>query len=142
VIARVRGRSEAWVGSTPPSPSAAAACLAALDVLQREPERLQRLHANGVVLRGIGERLGIGVRLDGVAHPSSFPALALPVQDAADGARLEAGLRSRGLFAAHVNYPGAPQAGVLRLVVNAEHGAADLRRLERALAELYPGGKS
>ena len=67
-----------------------------------------------------------------------LPVLALPVEDEFDGRRVQLGLHAAGLFAAYVNYPGAPSAGVVRLAVNAEHGAADLRRLEEALAEIYP----
>ena len=67
-----------------------------------------------------------------------LPVLALPVEDELDGRRVQLGLRAAGLFAAHVHYPGAPSAGVVRLAVNAEHGAADLRRLEETLAAIYP----
>lgn len=132
VIARVRHRAESHHGSTPPPPPMAAAAVAAIDVLSNDPRRRERLRANATALQRIGMRLGV------LGVDPALPVLALPVQDEADGVSLQAGLRAQGIFAAHVHYPGAPSAGVLRLSVNAEHGAADLRRLEEALAPMYP----
>jgi len=132
VIARVRARSEAYVGSTPLPPHLAGAALAAVDVLTREGKRRERLRANCIALQGLGARLGIEPK------DPPLPVLALPVEDELDGRRVQLGLRAAGLFAAHVHYPGAPSAGVVRLAVNAEHGAADLRRLEETLAAIYP----
>lgn len=132
VIARIRSSAESYLGSTPPPPHLAAAALAAIDVLGRERSRQERLQANCVALQRIGVRLGLEEK-----HPP-LPVLALPVADELDGKRVQLGLRAKGIFVAHIHYPGAPSAGVLRLAVNAEHGAADLRRLEEALAPLYP----
>jgi len=59
VIAAVRRRSDVYVASTPIPPALAAAAVAALDVLQSEPERVERLRANSAHLHQIGRRLGL-----------------------------------------------------------------------------------
>ena len=130
VLARVRRRSDALIGSTALPPALAAAALAGLDVLQREPERLERLHANTAWLHRIGRGLGLEPR------GSFLPVLQLPVRDAEEGERRARALADRGLLVPFVQYPGTPGEGVLRATVGSEHTAADLRRLEDALADL------
>lgn len=130
VIARVRRRADAYVGSTPIPAALAAGGLAALDVLQGEPERVERLHANVAQLHQIGRRLGHTPR------GSFLPVLPLPGADPEEGDRRVAALRARGLFVPLVHYPGAPEGGALRIAVSSEHTSADLRRLEEALASL------
>lgn len=130
VLSRVRRRSDLHVGSTAVAPPLAAAALAALDALQAEPERLERLHANTRQLHQIGRRLGRPLR------GSFLPVLPLAIDGAAEGARVHAALRDRGLFVPYVRYPAAASEGVLRLAVTSEHTAADLRRLEEELREV------
>ena len=132
VVARVRRRSEVHAGSTPPPPALAAAALAALDALQAEPERIERLHANVAQLHRIGRRLGVPPR------GSFLPVLALPAASAEAGERLEQALAERGLFVPFVRYPATGEQGVLRVAVSSEHTSADLRRLEAALSECLP----
>lgn len=130
VVARVRNRADAYVGTTPVPPALAAAALVALDVIVREPERIERLHANTSQLHRIGRRLGIEPR------GSFLPVLVLPVEGVAEGQEVHATLRERGLFVPFVLYPGAPDRGAFKISVTSEHTAADLRRLEQALAEV------
>ena len=130
VISAVRRRSDVYVATTPIPPAMAAAVVAALDVLQSEPERVERLRANSAQLHQLGRRLGLDT------GDPLLPVLAIPVQDPADGPAVEDGLRERGLFVPSVCYPGTPEPGLLRVAVNSEHTAAQLLRLERALAEL------
>ncbi len=132
LIARVRNRADAYLGTTPIPPCLAAAALAALDVVQREPERRERLTANAALLHQLGRRLGL--RRSAVP----LPVLSLPVPSDEEGALITAELHDRGIFVPHVHYPGAPEAGALRIAVTSEHDASDLRRLEEALAELVP----
>ena len=130
VISAVRRRSDVYVASTPIPPVLAAAAVAALDVLQAEPERVERLRANSAHLYQIGRRLGLES-----GHPL-LPVLAIPVQDASAGQATHDGLRERGLFVPLLRYPGGPQGALLRAGITSEHTAADLSRLERALEEV------
>lgn len=132
VIARIRASSDAHRGSTPPAAPLAAAALQAVDVASTDGRRRERMRANSIALHRMGERLG----LTEVEYP--LPVLAIPVADEADGKRLHQVLLDAGIYVPHVHYPGAPEAGLLRAAVHAEHGAADLRRLEHALAPHYP----
>lgn len=132
VIERARHRADAFVGTTALPPAMAAAALAATDVLQREPERVERLHANVAQLHQLGRRLGRPLR------GSFLPVLPLPAGDAERGERLTRGLLERGLFVPTVRYPGAGDRCLLRISVNSEHTAADLFELEEALAALLP----
>lgn len=130
VLSRIRRRSDVHVGSTALAPPLAAAGLAALDALQAEPERIERLHANTRQLHQIGRRLGRPLR------GSFLPVLPLAVESVEAGTRAHTALRRAGLFVPFVRYPGDAAEGVLRLAVTSEHTAADLRQLEEALREV------
>ncbi len=130
VISAVRRRSDVYVASTPIPPPLAAAAVAALDVLQSEPQRVERLQANCAHLHQLGRRLGLDV------GDPQLPVLTVPVQDSAAGENVHESLRARGVFVPLVRYPGGPEAGLLRVGITSEHTAAHLLRLERALEEV------
>ena len=130
VLSRIRRRSDVHVGSSAPSPAIAAAGLTALDLLQAEPDRVQRLPVNTRRLHQIGRRLGRTLR------GSYLPVLPLAIEDDDAGRRAHAGLRGRGIFAPFVRYPGDASSGVLRLAVTSEHTEEDLSLLESALLEV------
>ena len=126
----LRSRARSFIFDTALPPPAAAAALAALEILEAEGRRLRAaLHANC-------RRLASGLRALGFpADPSTpvFPVvLGTPERAMAAARRLEAA----GIFAPGIRPPAVPaQACRLRLSVTAAHTAEDLDRLTEALAQ-------
>ncbi len=128
-IRRVRERSAAYRGSSPPPLPAVAASIAALELVRREPERRARLLGHVAHARA-------GLRRLGWALPDSpVPILCLPARADFDPARVQAALLARGFAVGYVRqYSGAPPGGALRLAVFATHRAEQIDRLLAALA--------
>ncbi len=127
-IAAVRRRATSFSGTTALSPPLCAAALASLDVIDAEPERLERLRANVGQLHRTARRLGLGSR------GTYLPVLRVETDSEAAAQRLSAALHVEGLYAPAIRYHGADAGGVVRCAVTSEHTASDLRRLEDALA--------
>lgn len=130
-IEAIRRRADASLTSTPPAPSAAAGAYTALELLQSEPERIERLHKNIRALHRVAERFGS-------AQAGTFlPVVTLRIEDETQGRTLAAALLGHGLFVPWVRYPGT-DGGYLRVAVNAEHTEAEITRLGAVLTELLP----
>lgn len=132
VIESVRRGAEAFTTTTGLAPPAAAAALAALELLDSEPERLDRLRANTGQLHRTARR--VGIRSTG----TFLPILRIELVDEAEARRLSAALHVEGIFAPTLTYPGARSTGVVRVAVTSEHTAHDLKRLEEALVRHLP----
>lgn len=114
--------------STAPSPPAVAGALAALELLQERPHRVQRLRTNARVLRRalVGEGLPVE---DGEMH---IVPLVVGDERAAMGL-CEAALR-RGVFAQAIRPPTvAPGTSRLRLAVMASHTVEELEDAARVI---------
>jgi len=137
-LARVRRGAAPYVATTALNPSSTAAALAAVGILAREPERIERLTANTGALHRMARRLGL------VPRGTFLPVLRLAVAAADEAARglapgttfdaLQRALAAAGLFAPVIAYPGIAGAQ-LRVTVSSEHTSDDLAQLEAVLAE-------
>ena len=107
--------------------------LAALTLLESEPERLQRLRANTGQLHRTARRVGLG------STGTFLPILRIQFPDELEARRLSSALHVDGIFAPALRYPGAESEGTVRIAVTSEHTAHDLRRLEEALIRHLPG---
>jgi len=114
--------------STAPPPPAIAGALAALELLEEQPRRVERLHANAEVLRGELAREGFDV------SGSSTQIVPLIVGDAATAMRVCEAALERGVFAQAIRPPTVP-AGTsrLRLAVMSTHTKDELRDAARVL---------
>jgi 8-amino-7-oxononanoate synthase len=116
--------------STAPGPPAVAGALAALELLQERPDRVERLHANARVLRRalVGEGFPVA---DGEMH-----IVPLIVGEERAAMRLCERAIERGVFAQAIRPPTVP-AGTsrLRLATMASHTASDLRMAAGVLGE-------
>jgi 8-amino-7-oxononanoate synthase len=118
-----------FIFSTAPPPPAVAGALAALDVLEAEPERVERLADNAGVLRGALADAG----LDAGASPTQIIPLVVGEADRAVRA-CEAAL-ARGVFAQAIRPPTVPEGtSRLRLAVMATHEPGELRAAAGVLA--------
>jgi glycine C-acetyltransferase/8-amino-7-oxononanoate synthase len=128
-IGRVRERSAAYRGSSPPPLPAVAATIAALNLIRREPERRTRLVDNVVRMRAGLRRLGWEL------PEAPVPILCLPARPDFDPARVQTALLARGFAVGYIRqYSGAPPGGALRIAVFATHSAEQIDRLLAALA--------
>jgi 8-amino-7-oxononanoate synthase len=116
--------------STAPGPPAVAGALAALDLLQERPHRVERLRANARVLRRALATEGFSVA-EGEMH-----IVPLIVGEERAAMRLCELAIERGVFAQAIRPPTVP-AGTsrLRLATMASHTASDLRMAAGVLGE-------
>jgi 8-amino-7-oxononanoate synthase len=116
--------------STALPPPAVAGALAALELLSEQPRRVERLQANGRLLREQLERHGFDT---GPSRTQIVPLVVGGAQDAV--AMCEAAL-ARGVFAQAIRPPTVPEGtSRLRLAVMASHGQQELTQAARVLAE-------
>jgi glycine C-acetyltransferase len=115
-------RARPFLFSTSHPPAVAAACLAAIDVLEHEPERIDRLWENTKFFKGGLERLGFDTGI------SETPITPVIVGQAAVAQALQRRLLELGVFATSVVYPTvALDKARLRTIVSSEHTRDDLR---------------
>lgn len=107
--------------STALPPHLAAACLTALDIMEMEPERNERLWANR-------RRLAEGLVKAGIdIGPSETPIVPVIVRDPARAIALGKTIRSQGVLAGVLVPPKvAPGEARLRLIATAAHSPADI----------------
>ena len=117
-----------FIFSTAPPPPALAAALAALEVLEGEPERVARLAANADLLRDELAREGFQTA------GSTTQIIPLVVGAAETAVSLSEAAIEEGVFAQAIRPPTVPDGtSRLRLAVMATHEREDLRHCARAL---------
>jgi 8-amino-7-oxononanoate synthase len=113
--------ARSFVFSTALPPSVAAAGLAALELLESQPERVDRLRANARALRGafVGEGLEVG--------GSETQIVPIPVGDAGTAMALCERLLEGGVFAQGIRPPTVPEGSSrLRFTVMSTHRREEL----------------
>jgi 8-amino-7-oxononanoate synthase len=122
--------ARALIFSTAPPPPAIAGALAALELLQEGPDRVQRLHSSASELRGALAAEGMPV------EETEMHIVPLIVGDEHAAMSLCEALLERGVFAQAIRPPTvAPGTSRLRLAVMASHTAEELREAASAIAE-------
>ncbi len=124
------GAASTLIHSTALPPPAVAGALAALDLLQERPRRVQKLAANAAVLRTELERAGFDLR---GARTQILP---LVVGDAQLAVQIGEAALARGVFVQAIRPPTVPaMTSSLRLTVMATHHEEELRAAARTLAQ-------
>jgi glycine C-acetyltransferase len=109
----------------------AAACIAAVDVLENEPERIERLWDNTRFFKSGLQELGFNT---GISETPITPVIA---GDEDKAQKLAAGLFERGVFATSVVYPTVALGKArVRTIVTSEHSRADLQTCLDAFADV------
>jgi len=122
-----------FVFSVGMAPAAAAAALAALELLKREPERVRRLNDRAGLFLQLAREGGLGVG-------GSIGASIVPV---ITGSSIQAGRLAQAMFQRGINvqpimYPALPErAARLRFFLTAEHSETQVRDAVRILLEEY-----
>ena len=126
-------RARPFLFSTSHPPAVAAACLTAFDVLEEEPERIERLWANTKRFKGGLKRLGFDT------GTSETPITPILVGEADLAMRFSDRLFERGVFAQGIGFPTVAKGKArLRTIVTATHTDEDL---DRALSILGDVGR-
>ena len=117
------------------SPPVAAASLAALRVIQREPERVVALQERGRYF--LAQASAAGVDTGTCAGFAVIPAI---TGSSIKAARLSAALFERGINVQPILYPAVPEKSArLRFFISCEHGEPEIRETVAALAEELGG---
>jgi 8-amino-7-oxononanoate synthase len=115
-----------FIFSTAPSPPAVAAASAALELLRSQPRRVERLQANGAVLRSALAAEGLR------AGHSRSQIVPIEVGDAKLAMELCERVLELGVFAQGIRPPTVPEGSSrLRFTVMATHRQAELERAAR-----------
>ncbi|MGY0399967.1 MAG: glycine C-acetyltransferase [Ostreibacterium sp.] len=103
IIETLRQKSRPYLFSNALAPMIAAASLAALDIVENEPERLKKLHQHSTIFRTAMENAGF--TLTGADHPI-IPVL---IGDAVRAKDFSATLLHQGIMAVNFSFPVVPQ---------------------------------
>jgi len=126
-------RARPFLFSTSHPPGVAAACIAAIDVLLAEPERIDRLWKNTARFKDGLQRLGFQT------GASETPITPVIVGKGSVAMELSDRLFSLGVFAQGIGYPTVPEGRArIRTIVTSVHTD---QQLDRALEAFEKGGK-
>lgn len=125
----------AFIYTTALPPAACAAALAALDLVEREPQRRRKVLALAARLRSeLGDRLGFDLG----GSSSQIVPVVLGEADAA--VRLSRSLEEAGFLIPAIRPPTVPRGKArLRISLTADHEPLDVDQLVAALAPFQPG---
>jgi glycine C-acetyltransferase len=122
LIETLHHRARPFLFSTSHPPAVAATCLAALDLLEREPELLARLWDNTRFFKDGLSRLGFDT------GSSDSPITPVIVGEAALAMTFSDRLLDAGVFAQGIGFPTVPRGRArVRTIVTATHSRADLQ---------------
>lgn len=127
----LRNRCATWVYSTALAPANLAAALAAVEIIQTEPEHLQALWRN---VRFAREKLS-GLPLTRL--PSQSPILGIGLPNAQAALAMSQTLRDLGFFAPAIRPPTVPTSRI-RFSLMARHHPSQIQGLADALLSLPP----
>jgi len=114
-------RARPFLFSTSHPPSVAASCIAAFDILESEPERIERLWSN---TRYFQEQLtGAGFNIGGINTPKSeTPITPIIVGDGRKTMDFSRALFDQGLMATGIAFPTVPEGKArVRCIMTSEH---------------------
>ncbi len=121
-------RARPFLFSTSHPPSVAATCMAAFDILETEPERIERLWANTRYFQGELKRMGFNV--GGVNTPATeTPITPIIVGEGRAAMDFSRALFDEGVMATGIAFPTVPEGKArIRAIVTSEHTRAQLNR--------------
>ena len=126
-------RARPFLFSTSHPPSVAASCMAAFDILEQEPERIERLWTNTRYFQGALR--GMGFNVGGVTTPATeTPITPVILGEGRAAMELSRALFDEGVMGTGIAFPTVPEGKArIRLIVTSEHTRA---QLDRALETL------
>ena len=121
-------RARPFLFSTSHPPSVAATCIAAFDILEKEPERILRLWSNTRYFQGELKRVGFNI--GGVNTPATeTPITPIIVGDGRAAMEYSRALFDEGVMATGIAFPTVPEGKArIRAILTSEHTKAQLDR--------------
>ena len=121
-------RARPFLFSTSHPPSVAATCIAAFDMLEAEPERIQRLWDNTHYFQG--ELAGAGFNIGGVTTPATqTPITPIIVGEGRAAMEFSRALFDEGVMGTGIAFPTVPEGKArIRAIVTSEHTKDQLDR--------------
>jgi 8-amino-7-oxononanoate synthase len=133
LVAYLKRTAPGFVFSVGLAPPAAAAALAAIEILEREPERVRRVNARALLFRDLARQGGLDT--GGSAGAAIVPVV---TGDSILAGRLAQALFARGVNAPPILYPAVPErAARLRFFLTAAHGEDQVRTAAAIVIEEY-----
>ena len=127
----LKNRAPSWIYTTALSPADTAAALAAVQIVQQEPQRRNQLISNVKTLQELmQEKLPFLKVL-----PSKSPIICFQLASAKDAISIGKKLKDAGIFAPAIRPPTVPTSRI-RISVMATHTLAHLERLVEVLGEI------
>lgn len=127
----LKNRAPSWIYTTALSPADTAAALAAVRIVQQEPQRRNQLISNVKTLQELmQEKLPFLKVL-----PSKSPIICFQLASAKDAISIGKKLKDAGIFAPAIRPPTVPTSRI-RISVMATHTLAHLERLVEVLGEI------
>jgi glycine C-acetyltransferase len=129
-------RARPFLFSTSHPPSVAATCIAAFDILEQEPERIERLWAN---TRYFQEELcRAGFNIGGITTPATeTPITPIIVGEGRAAMEFSRALFEEGVMGTGIAFPTVPEGKArIRLILTSEHTKAQLNRALETLSRV------
>ena len=134
LIDYLRNRAASWIYTTGLSPADAAAALAAIEIVQQEPQRRQALWQNVNTLKDLLKTQLPHLKL----FPSDSAILCFQLPNAASALNISQSLKESGIFAPAIRPP-TVQTSRIRLSLMATHTQQHLEQLIEVLQNLISG---
>jgi len=121
-------RARPFLFSTSHPPSVAATCIAAFDILEKEPERILRLWSNTRYFQSELKRVGFNI--GGVTTPATeTPITPIIVGDGRAAMEYSRALFDEGVMATGIAFPTVPEGKArIRAILSSEHTKPQLNR--------------
>ncbi|MBI4223878.1 MAG: aminotransferase class I/II-fold pyridoxal phosphate-dependent enzyme, partial [Deltaproteobacteria bacterium] len=133
VVEYVKHKARSFIFSAAMPPAAAATVLACLEILEAEPERIERLHQNVRFIKKGFEKIDLATL------PSETPIISIFVGEEGKALKLVVDLYEHGVFATPVAYPAVPYGqALIRTSYMATHTQAELSKVLDVFAKLAP----
>ena len=121
LIDYLRNKARSFIYTTALPPAACAASIAAIEIIEKEPERIERLRMNSRLLG------------------SETPIIPIIIGDAGKTMEISGKLFESGIFVPGIRPPTVPEGEArLRITVTSEHTKEDIECLASLLRELIP----
>jgi 8-amino-7-oxononanoate synthase len=129
LIDYLRNRTPSWIYTTALSPADTAAALAAINIIQQEPQRRTQLWKNVDYLKNLIQQHLPNLKL----LPSESPILCLQFASATDALQAGNQLKSAGIFAPAIRPPTVPTSRI-RISLMATHEQTHINKLIEQLS--------
>jgi 8-amino-7-oxononanoate synthase len=127
----LRNRAPTWIYTTGLSPADTAAALAAVNIIQQEPERRAQLWRNVNTLKQLFSQQLPNLKL----LPSESPILCFQLESPSEALTAGHKLKTSGIFAPAIRPPTVPTSRI-RICVMATHEPAHIQQLVTALGAI------